>query len=217
MRKHLFVDEAGNFDFSSHVGASKYFILTSIVMEDCDPADRLLELRRRLVWEGHPLTDAFHATSDKQAVRDRVFEAIVEMDVQIHCSIFEKRKTPPELHDRLMFYRTAWFYHANMVIPPSVNSSDELMVVAASLGTRKEQIAIGKAINEMVRKSHRNRDMTRMAYWPAATDPCLQIADYCCWAIQRLWERDDARSFQLIEHLVAHHVELWGSNSRTYY
>jgi hypothetical protein len=29
---------------------------------------------------------------------------------------------------------------------------------------------------------------------PHMSDPCLQVADYCTWAIQRKWERGDERS-----------------------
>ncbi|HEV3094413.1 MAG TPA: hypothetical protein VGY30_07850 [Solirubrobacteraceae bacterium] len=32
---------------------------------------------------------------------------------------------------------------------------------------------------------------------------CLVIADYCTWAIQRRWERDDRRSHQLLADKIA--------------
>ena len=30
-------------------------------------------------------------------------------------------------------------------------------------------------------------------------DECLKATDYCCWAIQKKWERGDLRSYDLIE------------------
>jgi hypothetical protein len=47
---------------------------------------------------------------------------------------------------------------------------------------------------------------TRVAYWPALSNPCLQVADYCCWAVQRKWERNDRRSFNLIEQFIASEI-----------
>ena len=53
-RIHVFADEAGNFDFSSRSGASRYFILTTVTIGDFGAGDALLALRRQLAWEGEP-------------------------------------------------------------------------------------------------------------------------------------------------------------------
>lgn len=36
---HVFADEAGNFDFSSKAGASRYFLLTTVSMDDFGAGD----------------------------------------------------------------------------------------------------------------------------------------------------------------------------------
>lgn len=51
-RIHVFADEAGDFNFSVAPGASRYFILTTVTLEDCSVGDTLLALRRQLAWEG---------------------------------------------------------------------------------------------------------------------------------------------------------------------
>lgn len=205
-RTHLFVDEAGNFDFSGRAGASRYFIIASVTMTDCSQAETLLDLRRQLVWDGHPLADAFHATEDKQVVRNRVFELISGMNVSVDATIFDKLELRNDQQGMLAFYRAAWTAHAARVIPKACPATNDLLVVTASIGTRNEQKAVGLATSEVVRAVGRSTDNTRVAYWPAWSDPCLQVADYCCWAIQRKWERDDARSFVLIEHLIRSEV-----------
>lgn len=218
-RQYLFVDEAGNFDFRSKQGASRYFILTSVFMDDddCRVADSLLELRRELVWEGHPLIDAFHATSDKQAVRDRVFELISRMKIRVDATILEKRKTIPERQEMKKFYKLAWYLHARHVIPRCCTRDDDLLVVAASIGTHKEQVIIGGTVKDVVKQCGRSTDNTRVSYWPALSDPCLQVADYCCWAIQRKWEREDERSYVLIKDLIATEEDIFAISPRTYY
>lgn len=207
-RKHFFVDEAGNFDFSAGVGASKYFILTSATMESCDEAETLLNLRRALVWNGHPLTDAFHATTDKQAVRDQVFAAIVDMPIRIDATIIPKASVPLESQAPLDFYKLAWFQHGRRVIPSNCAPLDELFVIAASIGTRRERLVIRQAIQDVVQQCGRRDQNNRVAFWPALSDACLQVADYCCWAIQRKWERNDERSYALIQPLIASEEEI---------
>lgn len=215
--RYFFVDEAGNFDFSAKPSASKYFILTSVCMEDCQPANDLLALRRQLVWEGNQLNEAFHATSDKQRVRDRVFDTIASMNLRVDATIFEKRKTLPRLTAMKTFYKHAWFYHAKHIVPLAFSGKDDLMVVAASIGTKGEQAAIGSAIRDVVKQCGREDSKTRIAYWPASSDPCLQVADYCCWAIQRKWERADTRSYDLISRFISTEYEIFHSGTTTYY
>lgn len=217
MRTYFFVDEAGNFDFTTKEGASKFFILASVTMNDTHAADELLSLRRELSWEGVPLVDAFHATTDKQAVRDRVFESIAQMDLQVDATIFEKRKAQPHLHDKRRFYKLAWYQHASNVIRRHVDAETDLHVVAASIDTKKAQIQIAAAIKDVVDQCGRARADTKVNHWPAGTDPCLQVADYCCWAIQRKWERDDDRSHVLIRHQIRSEYEMWSRGSTYYY
>jgi hypothetical protein len=37
-----------------------------------------------------------------------------------------------------------------------------------------------------------------VAFWPSESDPCLQAADYCTWAVWRKWEGNDPRSYQYL-------------------
>jgi hypothetical protein len=46
--RYIFADEAGNFDFSLGQSASKYFVLTTIAMDDTGAGEALLNLRRHL-------------------------------------------------------------------------------------------------------------------------------------------------------------------------
>src|SRR5581483_5805203 len=94
-RRYVFADECGNFDFSGKTGASKYFILTTVCVDDCAPGDALLRLRRELAWEGIGLGTEFHAAEDEQAIRDRVFALLAAHDLRIDSTILEKEKALP--------------------------------------------------------------------------------------------------------------------------
>jgi hypothetical protein len=50
------------------------------------------------------------------------------------------------------------------------------------------------------------------ALWRAAVEPCLQVADYCCWAVHRKWERNDKRSYELISDRIDSEFALFGNS-----
>jgi hypothetical protein len=194
-RKYVFADESGNFDFSHGRGATRYFTLTTITLDDCSVGHALLELRRTLGWEGLGLNNEFHATTDSQAVRDRVFAAITPFVFRIDATIIEKSRTHPSLRTTDEgFYRAAWELHMTRIAREIIRVEDELLVVGASLGTRRRRTAFHAAIEEAVQQRV-PATICRVASWAAASDPCLQVADYCCWAIQRKWERGDTRAY----------------------
>lgn len=55
------------------------------------------------------------------------------------------------------------------------------------------------------------------AFAPAISDPCLQIADYCTWAVQRRYEQGDDRSYNLIDHLIESEFEPFELGDQLYY
>lgn len=85
------------------------------------------------------------------------------------------------------------------------STGDRLLAVASDLGTRKRRGAFHLAVDEAVRASARCPH--RVAFWPNMSEPCLVVADYCTWAIQRRWERDDRRSHKLIADKIASEVQ----------
>ena len=95
MKRYIYIDEAGNFDFSAKAGASRYFILTSVVIDDHKIAADLLELRRELAWDGVELRQGFHATEDKQEVRDRVFAVLNLYPFRVDATVLQKNKAEP--------------------------------------------------------------------------------------------------------------------------
>lgn len=76
-RIYLYADESGNFDFSRKEGATRYFVLTTVAFFDDRRALADLGALREAVSRelAMPLT-LFHASEDRQAVRNRVFEAL---------------------------------------------------------------------------------------------------------------------------------------------
>lgn len=217
-RRHVFADEAGNFDFRRAQNVSNYFIICTVTMEDCArPAALLTELKRQLAWEQLPLSDYFHCTTDAQAVRDRVFAAISECDFQVQATIMEKAKANPSTRDTpARFYRHGWLYHLRHGLREFIESADELHITAASVGTKKGQVAFTDAVRDVVKETV-GETPARTSFWQCATDPCLQLADYCTWAVQRKWELKDTRSYDLIADRLTYEYDLFQRGKTLYY
>lgn len=184
-------------------GVSRYFIIGTVTLQDCEIGNRLLELRREMAWEGL-LLDGFHAADDKQPVRDRVFEEISNCDgLRFDATILDKRKTIEKYRrDPILFYKLAWYLHFKFVAPRIAGSNDQLLVFASSLLINRKKKAVREAVESVVTQVAPTLDY-HSAFLASVADPCLQVADYCTWAIQRKYEQlEDDRSHRLIAHLI---------------
>lgn len=95
---YLFIDESGNFDFSPK--GTKYFILSCLsTFQPIKEREKLLNLRYQLLDAGFN-QEFFHATEDKQVVRNEVFSILNSFsnDIEIDSVIVQKNKTNPSLY-----------------------------------------------------------------------------------------------------------------------
>lgn len=216
-RVYVFADEAGDFAFRRGPNISKYFILCTVVIPNCDVGESLLRLRREMAWNREPLGDYFHATTDPNAIRTKIFSLIQETDIRVDATILEKSKSQPHIRTSdHVFYKYAWFYHFKHVAAQILKPHDELQITAASIGTKKGRGAFLSGLTDVLNQTtQRNKSVT--SFWPAQADPCLQIADYCTWAIQRKWERADTIHYETIKSKIATEYELWRVGITHYY
>lgn len=179
-----------------------------------------MELRRELAWNQMGLDTFFHASEDKQDIRDRVFPLLQEHHFRIDATILEKAKAQPQIrHSEEYFYQLAWYLHFKYVAPRITRLHyKELLVVSASVGTKKKRAGFRQAVDDVVSQVARSTTC-RVACWDCASEPCLQIADYCCWAIQRKWESAgaDIRSYDLIKDKIASEFVPFRGGKVSYY
>lgn len=215
--KFVFADEAGCFTFNRDQNVSRFFVLCTVVMSDCKVATDLLELRRKLAWSGAELGEYFHATTDKQQVRDAVFDVIKRHDFKIQATIMEKSKAQPQVREtKPTFYQYGYFFHFRHGVSKLLGSKSETLVTTASLGTRKEKVAFEDAVSDVMRQTNGSRKW-KADFMPCHSDPCLQVADYCAWAVQRKWERGDTRSYDLVSDRISYEYDLWARGTTHYY
>jgi len=213
----IFTDEAGCFTFNRDQNVSRYFILCTVLMDSCDIAADLLALRRTLAWEDAELGEYFHATTDKQAIRDRVYQTITNRPFTIQATIMEKSKAQPHVcADKPTFYKYGYYYHFKHGISRLLTSDSETLVTTASLGQRREKAAFEEAVSSVMKQTQKS-SAWKTDFMPCHADPCLQVADYCAWAIQRKWEKQDERSYNLIKDRITYEYDLWAHGDKHHY
>lgn len=215
-RKYLFADEAGCFTFNRSNNVSTYFIICTVVADNLGFAADLVKLRRKMIWNNENVKDYFHATEDRQDIRDQVFDVIKQYPLTIQATICEKAKAKPSITtNKARFYKYPWYYQFKHAIAPQMSRGDELLITAASIGTKKERATFCGELDDVMAQTVRAR--WAVDFRPSQCDPCLQVADYCAWAIQRKWERGDTRSYDLIKHQVTYEYDLWQRGKTLYY
>lgn len=215
---YIFLDEAGNFDFSP--SGTPYFILGSLTKERPFHAYReLTDLKYDLVERGTNI-EYFHATEDKQAVRNEVFRIISSKltGCTIDATVVEKRKTHPSLHDAGKFYAKMLGYHLRYILERVEWSGvAEVVVFTDRIPVVKKRNAIEKAVKQTLAAMLPKGATYRVLHHDSKSNFDLQIADYCTWALHRKWTGGDLRSWQMIAPAIRSEFEIFRTGTQHFY
>lgn len=193
----MFGDEAGDNKFKAT--CSNYYMIGTVCMTVGTLAQDLWELRRDLTESGDFTGTFFHACNDTWPVRNAVFQLIASHQFKFDATVIEKRKTEPHLvRNKQRFYKQAWFFHMSKIGKNRVRAGQSLFLVAASQKSDHNDMSrIKRDLDDICNQTLAGRTFTT-ACWPSASDPWLQVADYCSWAVQRKYERGDDTCMKLI-------------------
>jgi hypothetical protein len=215
---YLFLDEGGNLDFSP--SGTKYFTVSSVArVRPFGWHTRLVDLKYGLI-EGGMNIESFHASEDRQAVRDRVFGIVSEdlRSVRIDSLVVEKRKTGPALQPVERFYPRMLGYLLRFVINNvRADAFSEVILLTDALPVERKRNAVEKAIKETLAGMLPATMRYRVFHHASKSNFELQVADYCNWAIYRKWEKGDLRSYDIIKPAVRSEYEIFKSGQRFYY
>lgn len=215
---YIFLDEGGNFDFSPK--GTRFFTLTSITKaRPFQIAPVLDHLKYDLIETGLDL-EYFHASEDRQPVRDQVFAAIQKRfgALRIDSLIVEKSKCGPSLRDETKFYPRMLGYLLRYLLQGAeFQQVEEVIVVTDNIPVKKKAQAIEKAVKTVLADMLPTDVKYRVLHHASKSSFGLQMADYCNWAIFRKWERGDERSYELIKLRVQSEYDIFQLGTRHYY
>jgi len=232
---YIFIDESGNFDFSPK--GTNYFVLTSIsTVKPLNARKCFLELRYRLLRSGID-QEFFHATEDKQAVRDSVFSYIKRIDdFDVDCVIAQKNKANPSLYLENKFipdenggvkiltkHSEEKLYHKISQIllqyifnrHRNIDSIEKIVVVLGSVFTENKRGYVLKSLKQYLKLQFQKPFY--IYFHNTACDINCQLADYCGWAVYVKAERDEGRPYDEIKNKIKSCFDVFARGSTTYY
>ncbi len=210
---YVYIDEAGNLDFGEH--GTQFFALTGVVMRrPFRHLPALLDAKYDALETGLDL-EYFHASEDRQAVRDQVLGclephlaglaayAIVIRKHEVTCEMRRAERLYPAAFSQLM--EIAMSGEEGGVLPSRV------IVVTDTLPVRRERAAVTKAVKLALHERAKDAFEYRILHHASRADLNLQVADYVSWCVYRLVARADRRSFSRVERCVREIGELEGA------
>ncbi len=227
---YVFIDESGNFDFTPK--GSKHFILTGFTTFDpVVQREQLVKMRYQLLREGYD-HEYFHASEDKQHVRDEVFRFLGSLgnSFEVHTVWAQKNKAHSSLYkesylkkDKIITRVTGMGLYQKLcecllqyLFRGRSGQVDRIVIVIGSLFTGDK-----KKIFMRTLKHYLKTNFTGVAFdiysHPVCSDLNCQLADYCCWAISAKLERDERRPLSVIRPNLKSAFDYFKTGTTEYY
>ena len=227
---YLFIDESGNFDFSPK--GTKYFTLTGfITSEPITKREDLVRLRYRLLSEGVD-QEYFHATEDKQTVRDEVYNLLSSLGdtYEVHAVVARKNKTNPALYSEtyqkgnktiqritgIGLYKKLCECLLKYVFTGKSWKVKRIVIVLGALFPRDKRKVLLQTLKHFLKKEFPQASF-EIYFHQTCADLNCQLADYCCWAISVKYERGETRPYRVIKPRIKSEFDIFKNGTGEYY
>ena len=216
----IFVDEAGNFDFSSN--GTKYLILTAVSsMQPFWWYPEASTLKYSLLFSSAKQeVEYFHASEDSYPTRAAFFSLIerYRSEMRIDSVVIEKRKAHPSVRSESRFYPEHLTRLLTYVITGRgfTQIFPETIVFTDSLPFSKKRRAVEGAVKSALKRSLQGKPY-RIYHHQSRSHAGLQVADYCCWAIQRKWNKGLDKEYKQIKPAIRSEFDVYLSGTNYHY
>jgi len=170
----LFLDEAGNFDFSEK-GTPFLMVCATLLDISAVRSGELSSLRYELNAQGHDI-ESFHASANTPYVRGAFMRRLTAIGAgsQVFAVVLDKSTCPRPPEDLSQVYVDLFRF----VLAMSHPASGDCPVYADRVPLQRSRKAIMKAVRQGAGR--------RAVYFHSSASSLeLQIADYCTWAVWR--------------------------------
>lgn len=168
-----------------------------VALAPLESAAKLNSLKYDLLAEGYDVS-SFHASEDRQFIRDRVFPVIDGLrNIRAHVIYGDKHFAAPSLYSAEDLY--SLFGKAIMKFALMAYDNDryhQVVVLFDQALSNKKQGSFMAAVKPELK---RLRKPFRIYFHQMKTDANGQIADYICWAKYVELERNESRPWQAIQ------------------
>ena len=227
---YVFIDESGNFDFTPK--GTKYFVLTGFTTFDpVVQRDELVRLRYQLLREGYD-HEFFHASEDKQFIRDEVFRLLGNLSgsFEVHTVWAQKNRTHPSLYKEsylkgekvitrntgLALYQKLCTCLLRYLFRGKAGQVDRIVIVVGSLFAGDKKKVFMKTLKHFLKTNFPSVAFDIYSH-PVSMDLNCQLADYCCWAISVKLEREEERPLAVIKSDIKSAFHYFRTGTKEFY
>jgi hypothetical protein len=196
---HLYLDEAGNFDFGPN--GTRWLVLTCVKIPwDSQRIAHLAQLKHELLLEGIGL-EYFHASEDNRRVRQRFFESIAPWlpPASVKARALDKREIDESLRTPERFYPA---FVGPLVERHISQNKERVFVFSDTLPVNKKRRGLEKAVAAELAARSAGLGTHTFLHHASKSNFDLQIADYCCWAIWRSLTKGDNQALAILGQAV---------------
>jgi len=228
---YIFVDEAGDMDFS--VNGSNHYMFTFLAKRRPFNLHEYISNYRYSLLERNldPLVgkrldiEAFHACEDNRYVKNELFNIISTFDktsVKAYSYVLEKSKVDPNKREKKDRFYIDNLSFAIQKFLDELEIDKNFIIITDKLPVQKnknKQVgALKKGIKEYLKsKKLDNQIRYDIFHHCSASSANLQIVDYICWAIFRKFERNDNLYFDRIKKYLIKIDEMTKGRNKIHY
>jgi len=152
----------------------------------------------------------FHAKDDLPEVRKAVFDTLLKEEFKFYAVIRDKHVIAKKILERQKS-RSTYRYHPNQLYDSCVtrlfrdrlHTDNAYQIVFAERGKSDRTLAFRRALEAARQNARAQLGVDGTAPIEILTGKprdivCLQVVDYCLWALQRFLEREEDRFLNLI-------------------
>ncbi len=208
---YIFVDEAGDMDFSPK-GSKHYMFNFLVKTRPFQLHEYIANYRYELLERNLDPTldkvlniEAFHACEDNKYIRQRMFETIstfTKEAVQVYSYILEKPKVNPDKRKENSVFYVDNLTLATTQLLDKIKIDRNFIIITDRLPLQANKNALIKALKKGIKQYLRaNGKVLRYSihHHCSASSSNLQIIDYIGWAINRKYEQDDSSYYEMIK------------------
>jgi hypothetical protein len=210
----IFLDESGNLDFSPK-GTANFVLAAITALQPLHSSIELQKLKYNLLVAGEDVQH-FHASEDKQMVRDAVFQVINGLtNIQINYIHAEKCKAHPSVQTTADFYgllgKTLLTY---LLKGYQASQFDQVVIIFDKALSKKDQNQFLKMVKPQLKALGKPY---RIYFHHTLSDFNGQIADYAAWAKYVSLERAENRPINALNNIKMTSFDIFQSGSTKYY
>lgn len=218
-----YVDESGDLNLFNKKGiplseGPAFIMLGLLKLKEPNFIDLFHEFRETIVTDPifntfnsiNKTKQSFHAKDDHIAIKREVFNFIRKMDFSVQVvirrkpALVEQAKSQFKAYGKKLTDKQIYNDLVSRLFKEKLHKADSYEIVFSQRGNSTETRSLREALNkarENFYGSHgiQSKSTININCCMPSQNPALQIIDYCLWAVQRLYVKQEDVYFNLIQ------------------